>query len=54
MNALRKSYRFFARLLNMNNLTNKCIEKQLERPMRLRSMLRSKSEKDNRAFAVTR
>ena len=35
------------------SLTNKRIEEQLECPMRLRSVLRSESEEDNRAFAVT-
>ena len=40
-------YRFFARLLNMNNLTNKRIEEEFERPMRLCPMLRSEAEKNN-------
>ena len=39
MNALRKSYRFFARLFNMSNLTNKRIKQQLKCPVHLRSML---------------
>ena len=40
--------------LGYHDLTNKRIKQQFERPMRLRPMLWSESEQDNRSFAVTR